>query len=74
MLHCCDEFARKEDMLVEINADLGTGVWNGNYNLDSVTCTPYKKQLTCCYAIIKSYFSQQASMINYFVNRIYLGL
>jgi hypothetical protein len=23
MLHCCDEFARKEDMLVEINAGLG---------------------------------------------------
>jgi hypothetical protein len=30
MLHCCDEFARKEDMLVEINAGLGMRVWNGN--------------------------------------------
>ena len=44
------------------------------FYLDSVTCTPYKKQLTCCYAIIKSYFSQQAIMINYFANIIYLGL
>jgi hypothetical protein len=29
LLHCCGEFTRKEDMLVEINAGLGMGVWNG---------------------------------------------
>jgi hypothetical protein len=29
MLHCCNEFARKEDMLVEINAGFGMRVWNG---------------------------------------------
>jgi len=29
LLHCYHEFARKEDMLVEINAGLGMGVWNG---------------------------------------------
>jgi hypothetical protein len=31
LLHCYGEFARKEDMLVEINAGLGMGVRNGNF-------------------------------------------
>jgi hypothetical protein len=33
MLHCCNEFARKEDMLVEINAGFGMRVWNGKENI-----------------------------------------
>jgi hypothetical protein len=33
LLHCCGEFARKEDMLVEINAGLGMGVWNGKVSI-----------------------------------------
>jgi hypothetical protein len=37
MLHCCDEFARKEDMLVEINAGLGMRVLNGNDNYNHTT-------------------------------------
>jgi hypothetical protein len=37
MLHCCDEFARKVDMLVEINAGLGMRVWNGNDNYNHTT-------------------------------------
>jgi O-acetylhomoserine (thiol)-lyase len=53
-------------------------LYGGTYQLfhylDNVTCTPYKKQLTCCHAIIKNYFSPQAIIINYFANRIYLGL
>jgi hypothetical protein len=31
LLHCYREFVSKEDMLVEINAGFGMGVWNGNY-------------------------------------------
>jgi hypothetical protein len=29
LLHCYREFVSKEDMLVEINAGFGMGVWNG---------------------------------------------
>jgi hypothetical protein len=32
LLHYYDEFARKEDMLVEIDASLGMGVRNGNFS------------------------------------------